>query len=426
MNLYNWIFDKPELDNIALVDDGQEIKYKDLIKLINSVSHNIPLESEVIYIYENKSINIIIDLLAVLKLHKKAIIISSTWLEDERNLRKGYSQSVILSNRKISKIITQSDEMSNNLTSINLLTSGTTGIPKICSLKEDVVIKKVSHLSQIFLSSTDTFIEALVYPASSVTALIVQIIPTLRNNGTLIIVNDLAKLENCLNTYSVNFIGMTPTLFNLISEKNLEIFSRVGCVFLGGEPIDFKKVKIIAKKLINTNIIIGYGLTEGTGMVSYGNILRIPEESVGKIIEIENIQIENDLKIGEIQIRNTVNDEWINTGDIGYIKNGYLYIVDRIKNIVIVSGNNIFPNIVKQKILSIDGVIDLIVYGIPNEITGEAIAIDVMTTLDYSELMNNMRMKLNAHEFPKKVNFVDSLKISSSGKRVNNNVEKTK
>ncbi|MCE2059479.1 class I adenylate-forming enzyme family protein [Streptococcus thermophilus] len=417
MNLYEFIFRNVCLETVAIVTDDREITYKELLTLIDEKCKIIPNNYEVLVLPVQNSLNMIVNLFAALKKSKKVIILNPNVDVSCIGLN---NTSIILNNDTVTLLEGENlnfKRKSSDLCDLNILTSGTTGNSKLCSLPTRNIADRVTLLYEDFLKNQPRIIEGLIFPVFSITALTIQLFPTLLKGGTLILIEKIEQIPIYLTKYKISFLGLTPTVFKLLCDKNIAVFKNLDNLFLGGEMIDFPTIKAIAKKLKTTNIILGYGLTEGAGVISYGNILEIPENSVGKIINLVDIRIIGNEEIGELEIRNVGEKNWISTGDIAYIKGDYLFIVDRKKSIIISSGKNLYPNSIKNKILTIEGVEDLIVYGIQDSITGEAPAIDVVTTLEYDLFIMQLKRVLKRDEFPKRINFVKSLKINRSGKR---------
>lgn len=417
MNLYDFIFRNPCLNNIAIVNNDEKITYYELLNRIEKKCNQLPNDREVVVLPVQNSSHMIVNLFAALKKQKKVIILNSS-VEVECLELNG--NSIILNNDSVTTLCKRRQHFEitiNELSDINILTSGTTGRPKLCILPTHSIEERVTMLYKDYLENQGEIIEGLVFPVFSITALTIQIFPTLLKGGMLLLIEKIEQIPFYLDMYKINFLGLTPTIFKLICDKNIDIFNNLDNLFLGGEMIDFSSIKEISKRLVATNIFLGYGLTEGCGMISFGNILEIPENSVGKILSIVETRIKGDEKLGELEVRNVGERDWISSGDIAYIEDNYLYIVDRKKSIIIRSGKNLFPNSIKNKILSIEGVDDLIVYGIPDSITGEAPAIDVVTKLEYDDFISKLKKTLKREEFPKRINFVSSLGINSSGKR---------
>jgi long-chain acyl-CoA synthetase len=114
------------------------------------------------------------------------------------------------------------------------------------------------------------------------------------------------------------------------------------------------------------------------------------------------------------------NEGWLHTGDIGYMDaQGYVQIVDRKKDMVLVSGFNVFPNEVEDVIASHPGVVEVGVIGKPNEHSGEvvmAIVVKKDPALDEDTLRDFCRENLTSYKVPKSIVFTDELPKTNVGK----------
>ena len=116
-------------------------------------------------------------------------------------------------------------------------------------------------------------------------------------------------------------------------------------------------------------------------------------------------------------------DGWLRTGDIGYCDDdGRLYLVDRAKDLVIVSGFNVFPAEVEEVLAEHPAVADVGVVGVPHPQTGEAVRAYVVVapgaTVDADELVAFARDRLARYKCPSSVVFVDELPRNAAGKLV--------
>ncbi len=114
-------------------------------------------------------------------------------------------------------------------------------------------------------------------------------------------------------------------------------------------------------------------------------------------------------------------DGYFRTGDIGVFDDkGFLRIVDRKKDMIIVSGFNVYPNEVEAVVAGCPGVLECACIGMPDQKTGEAVKLFVVkapnATLDAEELIAYCRKELTAYKVPKIVSFLDALPKSSVGK----------
>ncbi|MEQ1638819.1 MAG: fatty acid--CoA ligase [Methylococcales bacterium] len=226
-------------------------------------------------------------------------------------------------------------------------------------------------------------------------------------------------------------------------------FSSVQGFLYGASPIAPSLLRK-AMATFNCDFFQVYGLTETGNMAvclrpedhSLGGNKKM--ESAGKplpgvqvcIIDADNkpLPVNQD---GEICIKSPANmlgywqnesatqqiflDDWIRTGDMGYIdEEGYVYICDRIKDMIICGGENIFPAEVEAALSEHDAVAEAAVIGIPDEHWGEAVKAFVVMRpgqmIKQRELINFVRNRIADFKAPKSIDFVESLPRNPSGK----------
>lgn len=242
-------------------------------------------------------------------------------------------------------------------------------------------------------------------------------------------------------------IGLN-TLFNLLLNhpefKNVD-FSRLKLTISGGMAMQ-KTVADRWQSVTNSVVLEGYGLTESSPVLTLcpitnthftGSIgLPIPSTDIA-ILDPSNQPLPF-REIGEISAKGpqvmkgywqTDNEEtkqvidengWLHTGDIGYMdEKGFVYIVDRKKDMVLVSGFNVYPNEVEAVIASNPKVQTVAVIGVKSEKTGEALKAFVVKkdpSLTDKELIAFCRESLTSYKVPHLIEFRDSLPLSPVGK----------
>jgi long-chain acyl-CoA synthetase len=166
------------------------------------------------------------------------------------------------------------------------------------------------------------------------------------------------------------------------------------------------------------------------GRVLPGNGLRIVDPGTGKSVP--------DGEFGEVWIKAATSmsgyfgapgttstaidaDGWISTGDGGYVQDGYLYLKDRIKDMIITGGENVYPVEVENALAEEPRVSDVAVIGVPSDRWGETIRAIVVrrpgdTTLSEQDVISFARSKLARYKAPTSVVFVDELPRNPSGK----------
>ncbi len=114
-------------------------------------------------------------------------------------------------------------------------------------------------------------------------------------------------------------------------------------------------------------------------------------------------------------------DGWLHTGDIALVdEEGFLYLVDRAKDLIIVSGFNVYPAEVEDVVMSMPGIRDCAVVGVAHPHTGEAVKAFVVVepgiALEEDSIIEHCARHLARYKCPQKVNFVDEVPVNLSGK----------
>ncbi len=189
----------------------------------------------------------------------------------------------------------------------------------------------------------------------------------------------------------------------------------------------------------------GYGLTETSPVVATGVGIDAPVGSVGRPIPGVDVRIVDadgeDTFIGdagEILVRGDnvfvgywndpeatgnvlTGDGWLHTGDIGFAdEDGHLFLSDRAKDLIIVSGFNVFPAEVEDVLVGADGIREAAVVGIPSDRTGEAVkafvVLDDGVTLTADEIRDHTHAHLARYKCPAEIELVDELPHGPGGK----------
>jgi long-chain acyl-CoA synthetase len=190
----------------------------------------------------------------------------------------------------------------------------------------------------------------------------------------------------------------------------------------------------------------GYGLTEASPVVCCA-ALRVPSKpmSIGqpvpatdiRFIDIESMQPARLGERGELQVRgpqvmlgyydnpeaskDAFMDGWLRTGDVGYIdEDGYVFLVDRIKDLIISSGFNIYPRTIEEALLAHAAVDEANVIGVKDEYRGEAavafVKLKAEQSVSESELKKFIGERLNKLEMPREIIFKHQLPKTLIGK----------
>ena len=244
-----------------------------------------------------------------------------------------------------------------------------------------------------------------------------------------------------------NFAGVPAMYIMMLSQPDFDKYDlsslrECGC---GAAPLP-PDVGKLWKEKTGTDILEGWGMTE-TGATTCGNAPGVTPKygSIGKcMIKADTMTIFDDEdhellpgKIGEIVIKgptimkgywnlpketeDALRGGWMHTGDVGYMDDdGYFYITDRKKDIIIRGGENVSPREVEEVLLQIPQILDVGVIGIPDKVYGEEIkafcVLQKDQTVNSEEIIAFCRQKLPTFKVPKAVQFVDTLPKNMLGK----------
>jgi long-chain acyl-CoA synthetase len=337
-------------------------------------------------------------------------------------------------------------ETSGDDTAAILYTGGTTGIPKGAML---------THRNLLYSAQNVAFHERMIpddigtcfLPLNHVFAQCHIMHTFFAGCGTLILFSgfDMDKLVAAVIKHRVTRFYAVPTIFirflnNPESQKQLKSLSYV---FSGGTSMP---AEIVRQWVETFGIPIheAYGMTEAASIVSFNHLFRHKIGSIGMpagIIELKVVD-SNDREVkqgdqGEIIMRGpnimkgyfeqpeetalALHDGWLHSGDVGmFDEEGYLYIVDRIKDIVITGGENVYPKEVEDLLHQHKAVNECGVIGLPHKEYGEAVTAFVTLkpgmNADETALIAFCKERLARYKVPKAIRFVADLPKTPQGK----------
>ncbi|MBW2365000.1 MAG: AMP-binding protein, partial [Deltaproteobacteria bacterium] len=216
--------------------------------------------------------------------------------------------------------------------------------------------------------------------------------------------------------------------------------------FSGAAPMALESINDL-KDATGADLVEAYGMTESTtiitltpwrGTLKSGSVgVPIPDTDL-KIVDIDTGKKEMNVgEEGEVifkgpqmclgyynkpdETANSIRDGWFYTGDIGKLdEDGYLYIVDRKKDMIIAGGFNIYPRDIDEVLFEHPKVLEACAIGVPDEYRGETVKAYIVPkpgeTLTEEELNSFCRERLSAYKVPKIYEFIDELPKSAVGK----------
>jgi long-chain acyl-CoA synthetase len=331
-------------------------------------------------------------------------------------------------------------------------TGGTTGVSKGAMLTHSNVVANVLQAngaySPALRDGTEFVVTAL--PLYHIFALTVNCLLFLhKGSQNLLITNprDIPGFVAELKKYPFTALTGVNTLFNALvnSSDFAELdFSRLKLSIGGGMAVQ-KAVADKWQSITKTRLLEGYGLTEASPLLTccpynldgYNGSIGFPAPST--LIQVRD-DAGNVLPQGETgelfgkgpQIMKGYwqrpeetakvidKDGWLATGDIGYMdEQGFFYIVDRKKDMILVSGFNVFPNEVEEVVALHPKVIEVAAVGVPNDASGELVKVFVVAkdkSLTAEDIIKHCRVHLTGYKVPKLVEFRDELPKTNVGK----------
>jgi long-chain acyl-CoA synthetase len=331
-------------------------------------------------------------------------------------------------------------------------TGGTTGVSKGAMLQHRHILSNVEQIRLYTGNTVRTGVEVAIAPLPfyHILALVLNCMLFVRGGGLQVLIanpRDIAGLIKTLGRTRFTFFVGVNTLFNALIHN--EAFARLDFSELrmsggGGAPVQLavaKRWKQITGRVLSE----GYGLTETAGAVSI-NRPDIEEHTgtTGLPLPGTEVEIRDEVErvlphgaVGQVFVRGPQvmagywqrrdetakvlrSDGFLATGDIGLITpEGYLKIVDRVKDMILVSGFNVYPNEIEEVVAMHPGVLEACAVGVPDEASGEAVKLFVVRkdpTVTAELVIAHCRANLTGYKIPKHIEFRDSLPKSPVGK----------
>ncbi len=330
---------------------------------------------------------------------------------------------------------------------IILYTSGTTGRPKGVMLTYKNLLSNVKAIIKaMHFTKDDRFLVFL--PMFHTFMITAELLTPIYLGATVILLKSVKPFSKVIETVEKEnitvFMGV-PEIYGVLNRSNLpDNWGKSVRYFIsGGAPLPLKILNEFNKKF-HTKIYEGYGLTETSPTVSVNTEENYRAGSVGKPIDGVKVKIVdenfNELgirEIGEIAAKGNnvmkgyfnneeatkkvLKDDWLLTGDYGYIdEDGFLYIINRKKDLIISKGINIYPREIEEAILEHPAVEECAVVGKQSETNGEIpvafVKLKENEKLSEKELKLFLRNKLAFYKIPKVFYFVEFLPKNPSGK----------
>lgn len=336
-------------------------------------------------------------------------------------------------------------------TAVIIYTSGTTGRPKGAELTHsNLTLNSILSANLSQCTEEDTWL--IVLPLFHIFAMVVLMNAGVYRGTTNVLLPrfDPEAVLGLMQKHKVSIFAGVPTMYwGLVNYENTKfdlkaIASNLKMALSGGASLPISVLEDFEKKF-NVPILEGYGMSEGSPVVTFNhpNKERKPG-SVGTPVWGVEVRVvdENDKEVpfgekGEIVYRGhnvmkgyykrpEVNEVvlrggWLHSGDVGVMdEDGYFYIVDRTKDMVIRGGLNVYPREVEEVMMKHEAVSLVAVIGIPDDQFGEEIKACVVLkegqSVGEEELKAWTKERIAAYKYPRVIEFMDALPMSATGK----------
>ena len=331
-------------------------------------------------------------------------------------------------------------------------TGGTTGVSKGAILTHGNMVSNIlqsyAWISPLKINVPDVIITALpLYHIFSLTANCLTFIKTGSKNYLITNPRDMDHFIKAIKHIGFTVMTGVNTLFNsMLNHPKFHTidFSKVKIALSGGMALQ-KSVSLRWHETTKTRILEAYGLTETSPAVTmnpmylneYNGSIGLPISSTDVSIRDDNSVEVNVGEAGELCVKGPqvmagywqrpdetglvfTADGFLKTGDIARIdEKGYLYLVDRKKDLILVSGFNVYPNEVEQVIGMNPGVLEVGIVGVPSENSGEIVKACIVKRdplLTAEQVISYCHEHLTAYKVPKIIEFYDELPKTNVGK----------
>ena len=336
-----------------------------------------------------------------------------------------------------------------------LYTSGTTGLPKGVMLTNDNFFRVVEGTSGQWRFSDDS-VNLAMMPMFHIAGAGWSMVGLVNGSRTVVLRDvDPARILQVIPEFGITNAFMVPAVIQfLLMTPGVEScdFSTLRALVYGASPIT-DKVLVQGMETFGCEFIQVYGLTETTGAITQlDGVDHDPEHrphllrSCGKPypwveVRVVDAATGEDVElgaVGELWTRSPqimkgywnnpeataeaiTEDGWFKTGDAGFVDaEGYLYLHDRVKDMIVTGGENVYPAEVENALMQHPAVADVAVIGVPDTKWGEAVKAIVVkaanTDATEAELISFARDRLAGFKLPKSVDFAEVLPRNPSGK----------
>lgn len=327
-----------------------------------------------------------------------------------------------------------------------IYTSGTTGNPKGAILSHNNLISNVHAFGAALPPGSPSDNILCVLPMYHCFAWTCAVLYPLLLGASITVLEAFAPKETiaAIKENNVTIVFGVPPMYNYLSRIGAaEELSGVRVFVSGGAALPQRVAEQFRQK-IGVPILEGYGLSEASPVVALNPSERTKYCSIGKALpglDVKVVGPKGEIlppgEIGELIVQGpsvmqgyynlpletsrALRNGWLHTGDLAYQDiDGYFFIVDRLKDMIIVNGENVYPREIEELLYNFPGVLEVAVIGLPDELRGEAVcaylAMEEGTNFNRKAIRDHLQPLLASYKMPRDIVQVDALPKNKTGK----------
>jgi o-succinylbenzoate---CoA ligase len=434
MHLDNWLAQRAETcpDRTALVADGYELTYAELEREATSAARRLAARGArrgaLVVLELEPGLEYVVLLHALMKLGAVAYPLNTRLSEAERQAELDRALPALVLSGSDGAGLTEADlpllgEHDLDEIHCRILTSGTTGHPRSIGLTYgNHLWSAVGSAFNLGIEPTDRWLCCL--PLHHVGGLSILMRSVVYGTGAVVHRGfDVDAIATSLEGDGVTLLSLVTTQLSRLLDAGVDLLP-LRAVIVGGGPIPVEVLEEAIGR--GATVVQTYGLTEAASQVTTLTPADIGRKlgSAGRPLLTTHLRIQD----GEILVQGptvapgtTDEDGWLHTGDLGRIdEEGFLYVEDRLGDVIVSGGENILPTEVEEVLLRHSDVADAAVVGRADVEWQEAVAAVVViregADVSADELRRHCADSLAGYKVPKRFEFVSELPRTSSGK----------
>ena len=324
-----------------------------------------------------------------------------------------------------------------------IYTSGTTGRPKGAVLSHKNILANIQQTDQVLHSSSDDRVLCIL-PMYHCFGWTLSVLYPLYAGASVIIMGVFAPKETVelIRREKITDLYVVPSICAFLTKvAEPKDLASVRMVVSGGTTLPLKVAQDFNEKF-GVDIAEGYGLSEASPVVAVNPLERVKVGSIGKILPgVQYKLLDSEGKqvpageAGELVVKgdnvmlgywnlpeetsHTLQDGWLHTGDVAKTdEDGYLYIVDRIKDIIISMGENVYPREIEELVYKYPDIIDAAVIGVPDKVRGQAGVCYYVASqhIEVKVLKQYLRNNLAIYKVPREFRQIAEMPRTDTGK----------